>query len=722
MTSKPTFTPGQAAGLITGPPNRAETPLSDSDLIRWRAELLDPDSWGEILSRFGRTMRLAVALTDVDGNMLGPCHNPQPVWCLARKGTLPGIPPAATTTRMGPACPFCLAPLTPCSAVADASATGEVVFARDQAGLAHAAIPLFLGNQRLGTLIAGQTFAQYPQPLALLRVARECGAPYRELWDLAVHQVPVSQTTLRLYADLLASLGQAFLRQRYAVILDRRLHETDQRYRLMIEGSMDQALFTVNDSGRITSWNPGAERLLGYTESEALGTDYGRFFAPEDPLSGVARSALRRVDHGRWVEAESWWMRKDGSLFLSRTVTAQLGEGDAVEYGKLLHDVTKERETAAAGLEAQKLESIGVLAAGIAHDFNNLLTSIMGNVTLAMAKLPADDAARPLLDIAERSSRKAAALIAQLLAYAEKGDLVVTTFDLSAMIDEILPLIETSIPKNVRFDLKLSPGLPWITADASEIQQVVMNLVINGAESIGPSGGTLKVSTGVTHLNPRDQNLPDGVFLEVQDTGCGMDEATRRRIFEPFFTTKFTGRGLGLAAVSGIVRRLKARLELESEPGRGSTFRVIFSAVPALLPAAEMQTAASAVLHGRGLILIADDEPMVRNLARQALERCGYSVLTAENGQDAVEIFRRHAEIAAVLMDLTMPVMGGGEAFHRMNELRPEIPIVISSGYGENAVRERFSSALAGVIRKPYGISELQEKIAAVLAAAKTPS
>jgi PAS domain S-box-containing protein len=676
-------------------PGVRESALSDFDLGQWRSELLDPTSWGETLSRFSTTMKLAVALTDVDGNLLGPCYNPQPVWKLARAKSGGAIP----------SCPFCLVPFQACTALADAVSSGEIKYARDQAGLTHASIPLLLGSQRLGVLLAGQIFTQYPQPLALQRVARDCGIPYPRLWDLAVHQVPVTQTTLSLYADLLASLGQAFLRQRYATILNKKLHQTDQRYRLLIEGSSDHALFTVDVKGFVTSWNPGAERLMGYTEAEVIGKDYSRFFTPEDVESGAPRRSIRSVQHGGWVETEGWRVRKDGTRFLSETVTAQIGEGDTVEYGKLLHDVTAERESATAGLEAQKLESIGVLAAGIAHDFNNLLTSIMGNVNLAMAKLRPDDVARPHLDLAERSTRKAATLVAQLMAYAEKGDVIVTTFDLSALIAEILPLIETSIPKTVQLVLKLAPGLPWITADASEIQQIVMNLVINGAESFGPAGGTLRVSTGLA---------PEGIFFEVRDTGCGMDEATRRRIFEPFFTTKFTGRGLGLAAVSGIVRRLKGHLNVESAVGKGTTFRIFFPAAAAQLHAKPAK--AEHTSHGGGLILIVDDEEMIRDLAAAVLEQCGYTVLTAENGQGALEIFSRNPDISAVLMDLTMPVMGSGEALARMNELRPDIPIVISSGYGEIAVRAQFTRGLAGVLRKPFTMAELQDKIAAVLA------
>jgi PAS domain S-box-containing protein len=577
--------------------------------------------------------------------------------------------------------------------------------------MAHVAIPLTLGNRRLGVLLAGQTFDQYPQPLALRRAAKTLGVSPQDLWNAAVHQIPVSRATLRHYSDLLASLGQAFLRQRYAAILDRKLHQTNERYRLIMEGSKGHALITVDAAGRVTSWNPGAEHLFGYTESEILGADYSRFFTPEDIRHGLPGREIRAVGQSGRMEYEGWRVRKDGTRFLTETVTARLGEGDAVEYGKLLHDVTEERRSAESVLEAQKLESIGVLAGGIAHDFNNLLTTILGNVSLAMLGLAEDDPARPLLDVAQRTGHKAATLIAQLLAYAGKGNSIATRFDLSALIAEILPLIETSIPKTVRLELSLPAGLPWMQADISEIEQIVMNLVINGAEAVGPEGGSLWVSTAVS--------ASGGVCLEVRDSGCGMDEATQRRIFEPFFTTKFTGRGLGLAAVSGILQRLKGRLELTSAPGEGSTFRVVFPGGAAQVP--EPKAIAKIDLHGidlhgKGLILVVDDEPMIRDIARAVLERFGYSVLTAENGQTGVEVFRLHADsIAAVLLDLTMPVMGGGEAFNLINQIRPGVPVLISSGYGDNSVREQFNGSLAGVIRKPYTVLELREKIAAVI-------
>ena len=689
---------GAAAGIT----------LTDAELARWRAELLDPGKWTEILARFALTMKLAVALTDVDGNILGDCHNPQPLWILVRN---------SAESALG--CPFCLASEEPCTAVAASLSANKITFTRDRAGLTHAAIPLILGNRHLGSLIAGQVFAEYPQPLALQRVARDFRVSPQVLWNLAVHAVPLSHATLRLYADLLQSLGEAFLGQRYAAILNKERVEQDRRYRLMIEASTDRALLTVDRAGRVTTWNAGAERLLGYKETEVIGRDYSLFFTPEDARSGLPKRELQRTQQDGWLKQEGWQVRQDGTRFFSETVMSRLDAGVAGEYGRLLHDVTAERNAAQAAMQAQKLESIGVLAGGIAHDFNNLLTSILGNVSLAMADMAPDDPALPNLQTAERSSLKAAALVAQLLAYAGKSNSVVTRFDLSVLIAEILPLIETSIPKTVQLVLRLQPGLPWIEADSIEIEQIVMNLVINGAEAIGPQGGSVRVTTGVVARESLDANQPDIVYLEVQDSGCGMDEATQSRIFDPFFTTKFTGRGLGLAAVSGIVRRLGGRVEVQTAPGVGSTFRIALPAVSRGLPAPKIVVKAD--LRGTGLILVVDDDSNVLNLARAILERYGYTVLIAENGKAALQVFRDNAEkITAVLMDLTMPVMGGGEAFQLMNQIRPEIPVIISSGYGEAEVREQFTEALAGVIQKPYTVAELGRKIETILARKKT--
>jgi signal transduction histidine kinase/CheY-like chemotaxis protein len=418
------------------------------------------------------------------------------------------------------------------------------------------------------------------------------------------------------------------------------------------------------------------------------------------PNREAMQQATVEADRSGSVEFEGWRVRKDGTRFFGAGVMASMGKEGAREYGGLVHDVTEIRRSEQDLQQAQKLEGIGVLAGGIAHDFNNLLTGIMGGLSFVKASLPVDHPSYRMLEIAERSSVRAAELVAQLLAYSGRGKFVVTRFDLSALIFEMLPLIAASIPKTVQLDLALTPGLPWMEADARQIGQIVMNLIINGAEAIGVEGGTVRVSTGVSESEA-------DIFMQVKDSGSGMSETTKAKMFDPFFTTKFTGRGLGLAAVSGIVRGHKGKMQVDTVPGQGTTFAVSFPAERTEWPADVSILAdkpATAVAPGSGAILVVDDEPVLREMAGMILQNSGYTVLAAKDGREAVDMFQKDAhKIAAVLLDMTMPVMGGHEAFRLIREIQPDVPIVLSSGYSEVAARaELGQGAVAGFIQKPY--------------------
>jgi len=285
-------------------PNPAEGGLGHVDLSRdGRADLLAPDGWNQILETFARTMKVAVALTGPEGRLLGECHNPQPAWRMASGARL----------ASAGGCPFCLAPPTFCSAVTDTLRTGRVVTVEDQAGLSHAAVPLSLGGSYLGALIAGQVFSRYPEPLLLQRVARDFGVSRQQLWHVAIQQVPVPRSTLRLYADLLRSVGEAFLAERYAGILQRELAQTSQRYRLIIEGVREFALFTMDRHGLVTNWNSGAERLFGYTAAEMLGQKCGRILIPGDMDREALRQEVAEADRSdrqdRRRNGQAAWLR-----------------------------------------------------------------------------------------------------------------------------------------------------------------------------------------------------------------------------------------------------------------------------------------------------------------------------------------------------------------------------------------------------------------------------
>jgi PAS domain S-box-containing protein len=370
----------------------------------------------------------------------------------------------------------------------------------------------------------------------------------------------------------------------------------------------------------------------------------------------------------------------------------------------IVSDVTEKRRLEEQFQESQKFETIGTLAAGVAHDFNNLLTSIMGNASLVAADVGPDSPNYEKLADVLRSSQRAADLTKQLLAYSGKGRHFMQKIELSTLVRRMQGLIESTVPKKVKLALALGKDLPRIDADQNQIQQLILNLVSNSAEAIGESAGCVEVRTG--------SDTRETVYVEVSDTGCGMDAETRSRIFDPFFTTKFTGRGLGLAAVAGIVRGHKAEIKVTSGVGEGSTFRVIFpSAEPAPAPPPEHRTK-----HDGDTVLVVDDEDMVRRVAQASLEIRGYRVVMASNGEEAIREVKQDPRIGVVLLDLTMPVMGGEEAIDQILSERPGIKVIVSTGYDHREAIARFSQKrVAGYLQKPYTSKQLAEKVRTVL-------
>jgi CheY-like chemotaxis protein len=370
-------------------------------------------------------------------------------------------------------------------------------------------------------------------------------------------------------------------------------------------------------------------------------------------------------------------------------------------------DVTERRRLEEQFRESQKFETIGTLAAGVAHDFNNLLTGILGNASLILGELPPTSPFRDRLDDIVRSSQRAAELTRQLLAYSGKARHYMQRTELSSMVEGFRGLIESAVPKQVSLSVKLAAGLPPIEADASQVEQIILNLVSNAAEAIGDNAGEIHVETRM--------GKGGAAALEVRDTGTGMDAETKSRIFDPFFTTKFTGRGLGLAAVAGIVRAHKATIEVTSAPGQGSTFHVSFPAAqPVLVPQAVATQAGPSA--GSITVLVVDDEEVVRRTAEATLQIRGYRVLLASDGQEAIDKVRRHPEIGVVLLDFTMPVMSGEEAIDGILEAHPELRVIVSTGYDHREAAARFSEkAVAAYLQKPYTSRQLAEKIASVL-------
>ncbi len=382
--------------------------------------------------------------------------------------------------------------------------------------------------------------------------------------------------------------------------------------------------------------------------------------------------------------------------------------------------------------QAQKLESLGVLAGGIAHDFNNLLTGIMGYASLASYSLTGTNlpAAKHVNEI-QKVSQRAADLTKQMLAYSGKGRFVVMPMDLGKLVDELAHLLEISISKKARIHYDFSPDLPLVEVDPAQVQQVVMNLITNASEALGDQPGDIRIATGTIEAKREyltspyiDAELPAGTYVhvDVTDTGCGMDEATRTKIFDPFFTTKFTGRGLGMSAVLGIMRGHRGTIKIESQPGAGTTIRLLFPATTLARPAPKKAWSNRVVtrhdLDAYGTVLIVDDEEMVRNIAAAILAESGYRVLTAVDGAQGLEVFAREAgQIDLVLLDLTMPVMDGVETLHELRKSGSDVPVVLSSGYTEQEVKDRINGdRFEAFVQKPYTRESMLETIRQVLA------
>jgi PAS domain S-box-containing protein len=481
--------------------------------------------------------------------------------------------------------------------------------------------------------------------------------------------------------------------------------------------------------GRILGWNPAAGRLFGYTSEEVLGWDGVEVLIPEEGRPEARRRLAELTqDPGprRTVLAN---VNRSGRILECEWHTAPLlgPEGQLLGFTAMVVDQTERRHSEEALRLAQKLESLGVLAGGIAHDFNNLLTAILGHVDLALGKTePAHPATAHLLQI-DATARRAADLSRQMLAYSGRGPFQVATLDLNKQVKEMAGLLSVSVAKKVRLELDLGDPLPGVKADAAHFQQVVLNLVTNASEAIGERGGVVRLSTRAVAMAPEalaaefpGQILEPGTYvrLEVADDGCGMDAETIGRIFDPFFTTKFTGRGLGLSAMLGIVRGHRAGIRVESQVDQGTTFILLFPAeaeepITAELPPAPQPGA----LKGR--VLVVDDEEIVRDLAQMALEVLGLEVITAKDGLEAVASVELHGHrLDLVVMDLTMPRMDGSEAFRIIRALHPRLPVILTSGYTEaESLRGLEGLSPESFLPKPFRVPDLQGFVARILEA-----
>jgi PAS domain S-box-containing protein len=614
---------------------------------KMRADLLDFEAWGEILKMYGRTMRVAVALTDSDGLLLGKCHNPQPVWNLLRHAA----------ADWGTGCPFCITKGLPCAAVADAVRTGAVVVVHDQAGLTHVAVPLTLGHQTLGAIIAGQVFYRYPEPLLLRRIAKNFGISAQDLWDVAKKERPVAGTLLLASGDLLRALGHAFLQQRHSAILEEKLGETNDRFRWLAEGVRDYALFTTDTTGRVTSWNVGAERMLGYAQAEIMGQNFSCIFPTEDIRRRAAETQLRKALGTGRAEYEGWSIRRTQEQFWANiNITTLSGSEGAMQGFAIIMQDTTERKKIALVLEEAQHERARLqekFLSHVSHELRtpltaiyffttNVLDGVFGDLTTEQHKHLAlalenvtqlKDMVSDLLDITRVETHKLT------LAHQPTSLVKVTS--------EVLSTCRTNaVAKNIQLHADFAPNLPLVWADPARVRQILTNLIDNGIK-FTPDSGTISVKAkffGEDH---------DFLCMSVADSGCGINAENREIIFDRLAQVKSSGEvsrsglGLGLFISRELISRHGGRIWLDSRPGHGSTFYFT-------LPVFSLAKYCSHIFSGPNLVagsvtLISIDVAEVKRgiqadilqEIRQILERCihaGQDALLPATGDDGPRV------------------------------------------------------------------------------------
>jgi two-component system, cell cycle sensor histidine kinase and response regulator CckA len=519
-------------------------------------------------------------------------------------------------------------------------------------------------------------------------------------------------------------------------ITDRKLvHEELLKLRKAVDAS-GESIFMTDPSGLVTFVNPAFTQLYGYTPVEVVGKARANILksdktSPEEYEVFWETILSKRVAAGEIVNRT-----KDGRLLhIESSVNPILDDAGSISgFLAIQRDITDRKRSEEQRLDlerqllhTQRLESLGVLAGGIAHDFNNLLVAILGNASLVKARLGPADRNVANLERLEKSAERAAELARQMLAYSGRGRFHVARLDINELITENADLFRTVIPRSTTLELNCAGSGVTVEADKGQMQQLIMNLITNASEAMGDGNGVITLSTG--HMDCTEEDIkksrhpekpPAGrfAFLEAKDTGCGMDPRTQERMFDPFFTTKFTGRGLGMSAVLGIVKGHKGAIFVNSEPNNGTTIRVLFppsSPVSAdeTVPAPEIPQSLVKVT-GAGTILVVDDEESVLEFGEELVQELGFKCLRARDGEEAVSTFNVHGEsIVCVLLDLTMPKKDGVETLKEMRRMRPQVPVILSSGYDEEEIIEKFAGlGLSGFVQKPYRFEDLKRKIA----------
>ncbi|MBL0209535.1 MAG: PAS domain S-box protein [Holophagaceae bacterium] len=502
------------------------------------------------------------------------------------------------------------------------------------------------------------------------------------------------------------------------------LEASEARYRAVVEQAGEMIFFFEVTTKRIVEANDAFQLTLGYGAGDL--ETLTLYDLVEADRESVDRNVAHVVSEQYYHVGRRRYRHKDGRIREVEVSANHLKEIHQDLLCAVARDVTDQVRAEAAMRQAQKLESLGLLAGGVAHDFNNMLTAILGNLNLAQMNLPKASPSLAYLGHIEGTVLRAADLTRQMLTYSGKGRFLIQAVDLGRLVDEMTHLLMASISKKVLLHSQVPEALPALEGDPAQIQQIVMNLVLNASEAIGDSEGTIGISACASdldeafiasHLPRQAVDAGPHVIFEVSDTGIGMSPETMSRIFDPFFTTKVSGRGLGLSAMLGILRSHHAGINIYSELGKGSTFRIYFPAHQAVEKTLEPAPPPARPAFPPGTVLVVDDESTIRATAGAMLESLGFQVLEAADGIQAVEIYQAQGtDILLVLLDLTMPRMDGKATFQAIQELNPSAKVILSSGYNREEALHPFTGAdPAGFLRKPYQYKDLLTELARIL-------
>ncbi len=582
--------------------------------------------------------------------------------------------------------------------------------------------------------IVGQHFSRfYPeedvrngQPARNLKIARSEGRFEAEGWRIRksgerfwAHVVvdPILSPTRQLLG--FAKVTRDLTERRLA---EESLRRSEEQFRLLVQGVTDYAIYMLDPHGIVTSWNAGAQRIKGYAPHEVIGTHFSRFYRPEDAERGQPAVALATaLAEGRF-ESEGWRVRKDGTQFWANVVVDPIRDaaGEIIGFAKITRDVTEKREAELALLRArealfqsQKLDAIGQLTGGVAHDFNNLLMVILTSLELIRRRIPQDDSLQRLVNNAVQGAKRGATLTQRMLAFARRQELKPVAVDVSALLLGMRDLLERSLGPTIRLVSEFPAELRWVLIDANQLELAILNLAVNARDAM-PQGGTLTVSARLETLAEPSGTLAAGsyVCLSMADNGAGMDADTLARATEPFFTTKGPGKGtgLGLPMVHGLAAQSGGRLVLTSSVGIGTTVELWLPTAPTDAgsardpdaPARQAERAASM------LIVAVDDDALVLDGTVSMLQDLGHKVLSANSGQQALDVILNEHDVSLLITDQVMPGMTGAELIERLAKTRPRIPVILATGFGEVPDDlDRTAIRLA----KPYDQNQLADAI-----------